>query len=128
MVYTNSSNKFSVREQKGQDIVQLNGQVKRIDEHSYRVKSQSITAHAREKTIARGIDAMDIQRIINEPIETIYNEYEETYKSYGEAIDPYTKKPYYVIMIHTALNKYVTIISVMFTDKGGLKFHGFSKL
>jgi hypothetical protein len=87
-----------------------------------------MTAHAREKIIARGIDAMDIQRIINEPIETIYNEYEETYKSYGRARDPYTKKPYYVIIIHTTLNKYVTIITVMFTDKGGLKFHGFSKL
>jgi putative transposase len=41
MGYVNQANKYSVREQKGQAIAQLNGQVKRIDEHSYRVKSQS---------------------------------------------------------------------------------------
>jgi putative transposase len=41
MVYTNSANKFSLRMKKGQSIAKLNGQIKRIDEHSYRVKSQS---------------------------------------------------------------------------------------
>lgn len=41
MVYTNSANKFSLRESKGSEIAQSNGQVKRIDAHSYKVKSQS---------------------------------------------------------------------------------------
>jgi len=40
MITTNSANKFSLREQKGQAIAKLNG-IKRIDEHSYKVKSQS---------------------------------------------------------------------------------------
>jgi len=88
----------------------------------------SIRGHAKERALARGVDELDIERIINSPLETIYNEYEETYKSYGEAIDPYTKKPSYLIIIHTILNKYVTIITVMWTNKGGLKAHGFTKL
>jgi transposase-like protein len=40
MVYTNRANKFS-REQKGQAIAKTNGRVSRIDEHTYKVKSQS---------------------------------------------------------------------------------------
>jgi putative transposase len=41
MKYVNQANKFSVRKQKGQEIAQINGHVKRIDEHRYKVKSQS---------------------------------------------------------------------------------------
>jgi hypothetical protein len=42
MGYVNQANKFcSVREQKGNDIAKIQGQVKKIDEHSYKVKSQS---------------------------------------------------------------------------------------
>lgn len=41
MIYPNSANKFSLRESKGSEIAQSNGHVKRIDAHSYKVKSQS---------------------------------------------------------------------------------------
>jgi transposase-like protein len=41
MKYINPANKFSVRERKGNDIAKVSGQVKRLDEHSYKVKSQS---------------------------------------------------------------------------------------
>jgi putative transposase len=41
MGYVNQAIKFSVREQKGNDIAKADGQVKRIDEHSYKVKSQT---------------------------------------------------------------------------------------
>lgn len=48
-----------------------------------------MTNHAKEKTISRGIEETDIERITNTPTETIYNEHEETYHSYGSALDPY---------------------------------------
>ena len=86
-----------------------------------------MTAHARIRALERGIDEIDIERIINSPIETIYDRYEETYKSYGIAVNHYTGESRYIIIIHTAFNKYVTIITVMWTDKGGLKEYGFSK-
>jgi transposase-like protein len=41
MGYVNQAIKFTVREQKGNDIAKADGQVKRIDEHSYKVKSQT---------------------------------------------------------------------------------------
>jgi uncharacterized DUF497 family protein len=87
-----------------------------------------MTAHAKERALHRGVDQTDIERIINSPTETIYDEYEENYKSYGLANDPYTKEDRYLVIFHTILNKYVKIISVMWTDKGGLQRHGFSKL
>ena len=88
-----------------------------------------MTNHAKIKTISRGIEETDIERIINTPTETIYDEHEETYHSYGSALDPYTKEPYYLIVVHTAFNTYVKVITVMWVNsKGGLKAHGFSNL
>jgi ABC-type transport system substrate-binding protein len=88
-----------------------------------------MTNHAREKAISRGVEEVDIERIINAPSETIYDEYEETYKSYGRATDPYTKEPYYLIIVHSAFNTYVKVITVMWVNNNkGLKSHGFSNL
>ena len=88
-----------------------------------------MTAHARERALQRGVDQADIERIIKSPIETIYNAYEENYKSYGLANDPYAKEDRYLVIFHTVLSKYVMIItSVMWTSKEGLQSHGFSKL
>lgn len=88
-----------------------------------------MTAHARERALHRGVDQADIERIIKSPTETIYNAYEENYKSYGLANNPYTKEDRYLVIFHTVLNKYVMIItSVMWTSKGGLQSHGFGKL
>jgi uncharacterized DUF497 family protein len=87
-----------------------------------------LTAHAIERALHRGVDQTDIERIINSPTETIYNEYEENYKSYGLANDPYTKDDRYLVIFHTTLDKYVNVISVMWTDMEGLRRHGFRKL
>jgi len=85
-----------------------------------------MTDHALDRAHQRGIRQSDIANIINNPIETIYDEYTERYKSYGRAIDPYTKEPVYVIIVHTAFNTNVKIITVMAVNsKGGLKAHGF---
>jgi hypothetical protein len=54
--------------------------------------------------------------------------YEERYKSFGIVYDTYTKKSHYIIIIHNALNKHVHIITVMYTDKGGMRASGFDKL
>lgn len=44
-------------------------------------------------------------------------------------IDPYTKEPYYLIVIHTAFNTHVKVITVMWVNSnGGLKARGFSNL
>ena len=77
----------------------------------------------------RGIREEDILRIVNKPIETILAKYEQRNLSYGRAIDPYTKQENYLLIVHRKLNKpIIDIISVMWTDKGGLKRHGFSNL
>jgi uncharacterized DUF497 family protein len=85
--------------------------------------------HAKERALERGIKEADIEMVINNPIETIYDTRFERYKSYGKAIDPYTKKPVYLIIIHNAFNKYVRIITAMYANSpGGLKAHGFSNI
>ena len=92
------------------------------------VRIIKMTAHARDRALHRGINIIDIERIIDSPIETVYAEYEERYKSYGLVTNLYTKETRYLIIIHTILNKCVTIISVMWTNKGGLQEHGFSNI
>lgn len=86
-----------------------------------------MTDHAFDMAVQRGIQQSDIANIINNPMETIYDRHTERYKSYGKSIDPYTKEGVYVIVIHTAFNRNVNIITVMAVNsKGGLKAHGFS--
>jgi hypothetical protein len=94
--------------------------------HRYRIK---ITAHAKYQVEMRGIREEDIVRIVNKLVETILAKYEQRYLSHGRAIDPYTKQENYLLIVHRKLNKpIIDIISVMWTDKGGLKRHGFSNL
>lgn len=80
-----------------------------------------MTAHARGRAFERGINEIDIEMVINSPVKTIYSEDEQNFKSYGLVNDPYTNEERYLIVIHTRLNKYVTIISAMWGTKGGLK-------
>jgi len=89
-----------------------------------------MTDHAKIRALERGISKDDIVRIINDPAETIYDNYEENYKSYGIITDPYNpNRTYYVIIVHNSLKAdYVAIITVMITGKGGLKTHGFSNI
>ena len=80
-----------------------------------------MTVHARARALHRGISEVDIDIVINSPIQTIYSQDEQNYRSYGLVKDPYTKEERYLIVVHTILNKYVKIISVMWGTKGGVK-------
>ena len=69
----------------------------------------------------------EIQRIIDNPIHTVYDKYEENYKSYGIVDNKYNKK--YIIIVHNSLNSNpVRIITGMITSKGGLKRYGFNNI
>jgi hypothetical protein len=68
--------------------------------------------------------------VLRQPIETIYDDYTERYMSYGIATDTYTKEPRHLLVIHSGLmgKSSVTVITVMWTSKGGLRQHGFSNI
>lgn len=78
------------------------------------------------RALERGIDEKEIQKYMENLIETLPTTREGKFKSYIKVIDPYTKKSMYILIIHKDLNKEpVIIISVMPIDKGGLREHGF---
>jgi len=83
-----------------------------------------MTNHAKERASARGIDKSDIERVINHPTETIQDAYNGNFKSFGEIVT----ESRYLIIVHTEFNKYVKVITVLMTDKGGIKADGFSKI
>ncbi|MGD1837384.1 MAG: DUF4258 domain-containing protein [Nitrososphaeraceae archaeon] len=64
-----------------------------------------LTDHAKLRAIERGISEDDIKMIINKPVETIYDKYEENFKSYVIVIDKYdNNKTKYIMIIHNDLN------------------------
>jgi hypothetical protein len=70
-----------------------------------------MSIHAKEQTLARVIEYTDIERVINNPVETICDPDTGRYKSFG----PYSfkGKSCYLKIIHTTLNKdVVTIITI----------------
>ena len=86
-----------------------------------------MTDHAKLRILERGILEDEIQRIIDNPIHTVYDKYEENYKSYGIVDNKYNKK--YIIIVHNSLNSNpVRIITGMITSKGGLKRYGFNNI
>jgi Domain of unknown function (DUF4258) len=84
------------------------------------------SGHAHERCIERGIQRKDVLSVLRTPVQTIYDEYTERYKSFGNAIDA----PKHLLVIHTGLKgkSSVTVITVMWTSKGGLRQHGFSNI
>jgi hypothetical protein len=86
----------------------------------------TITDHALERSLERGIRRIDIVKIINNPKETVLDAHTGRYKSYGEGIDTYTKEGVYVIVIHTPFNSNVKVITVMAVNsRRGLRAYGF---
>ena len=82
--------------------------------------------HAEQRSIERGIQKKVIEEILNGPVEEIYDLYEENHKCYGK--EP-AKDDRYIKIIYTKLNNNtLKVITVMITDKGGLKASGFSNL
>lgn len=83
-------------------------------------KAFKLTDHAKIRIIERNISEEDIQMIIDNPINTVYDEYEENYKSYGVVDEKYNKK--YMIVVHNGLNSNpVKVITAMYVSKSGLK-------
>jgi hypothetical protein len=87
-----------------------------------------ISKHANKRALERSISKKNIKTIINNPVETIYDSKRENYKSFGLALNSFTKTQEYLLIVHSKFNTHVTIITVMWMNKGGLKKIGFNKL
>jgi hypothetical protein len=87
-----------------------------------------ITKHAYTRIFERGIDKKQVEMIMNNPTETIYDRERRNYKSFGLLSNPPTKEQPYLMVVHSKFNTSVKIMTVMWKDKGGLRKHGFSKL
>lgn len=87
-----------------------------------------ITRHAHSRAIDRDIDVKQIEAVMRNPTETIYDKERRNYKSFGIPAKPLIKEQPYLMIIHSKFNTTVTVITVMWKDKGGLRVHGFSKL
>ncbi len=87
-----------------------------------------MSKHASKRALERSINKKNIKAIINNPIETIYDNKRGNYKSFAAALNPFTKTQEYLLIVHSKFNTHVTIITVMWINKGGLKKIGFNKL
>jgi len=88
----------------------------------------TMTPHAKQRAEERAVDEQEIMHVINNPIETIYDENNQTWKSYGKIIGKYRKEERILIVVHTKYNLGVKIVTMFWSNRGGLSFHGFSKL
>jgi hypothetical protein len=86
--------------------------------------------HARQQCLARGISEKDVVSILQAPRETVYDKYEENYKSFGNGTDVYTRKTQLLLVIHTDIKEKsgVTVITVMWTSTTRLRGFGFSNI
>jgi hypothetical protein len=76
----------------------------------------------------RGVTEEDVLQVINNPAseETIYDPIRKKWKSYSRIINHYSNVEKYLIVVHSKYNSDINIITVIWTDRGGLRFHGFS--
>ena len=86
-----------------------------------------MTKHGTERAIERRIEQKHIQDVINNPKETIFDSVRENYKSFGLISNPPFNEQPYLFIVHSKFNTVVSIITIMWMDKGGLRVHGFSK-
>lgn len=87
-----------------------------------------LTNHCKARAVERYVTTQDISKVINSPIQTIYDKERQNYKSFGKTEKPpYNEQPYLVV-IHNKINTSAKVITVMWTDKGGLKVIGFNKI
>jgi hypothetical protein len=97
-----------------------------LSKPNYRIKW---TRHGRERALERNINEKLVEFVINNPIETIYDDKRENYKSFALVNHPLTDNPTYLMIVHSSkFNTEVSIISAMWQTSGGLKRNGFSKV
>lgn len=70
----------------------------------------------------------DIEYVINNASETVYDDKRENYKSFALVDHPLSGRPAYLMIVHSKFNTHVTIISVMWQTVGGLRKNGFNKV
>ena len=78
--------------------------------------------------IERNITKDLIQKIINNPTETIYDSDRQNYKSFAIVDESIIDGQPYLMVIYNKFNTKIVIITSMYTDKGGLRAVGFSKI
>ena len=86
------------------------------------------TRHAKQRALERDISEKDVAFVVNNPIETIYDDGRENYKSVALVNHQLTNQPAYLMVVHSKFNTRVSIISVMWQTTGGLQRNGFSKI
>jgi uncharacterized protein DUF4258 len=88
-----------------------------------------MTRHARLRALERDIRFDMVRYVINNPIETFFDQARGNYKSFAIVKHPSTRQESYLMVIHdNKLNTPVNIISTMWQTTGGLKRIGFSKV
>jgi uncharacterized DUF497 family protein len=93
---------------------------------SHRIKW---TRHATQRALERDISKKDVAFIVNNSVETIFDDERENYKSFALVNHPLTNQLAYLMVVHSSkFNTQVSIISAMWQTVGGLQRNGFSKI
>ena len=86
------------------------------------------THHGRQRALERDIDERLVELVLNNPLDTVYDQKRGNYKSYALVPYPTTGQHTYLMVVHSKFNTEVLIISVMWQTKGGLERNGFSNV
>ena len=85
------------------------------------------TQHARQRALERDVSEDLVKHVINNPKEVVYDSVRDNYKSYALVQHSRAHQMEYLMVVHTSkFNTEVSIISVMWTTKGGLRNNGFN--
>ncbi|MGI0007734.1 MAG: DUF4258 domain-containing protein [Nitrosotalea sp.] len=85
-----------------------------------------MTRHGLMRLLERDITVEQIEGIINNPIETVFDKESGNYLSYGMATHQRFLTLTYLMVAHSKFNTEVSIITAMWQTKGGLQNNGFS--
>jgi hypothetical protein len=61
------------------------------------------TRHAKQRALERDISEKDVAFVINNTVETIYDERRENYKSFALVNHSLTNQPAYLMVVHASL-------------------------
>lgn len=86
------------------------------------------TQHAIDRTFQRWIKKDDVERIIRNPIESMYDQVNDKFRCFGKGVDSYTKEEKYLIVVFRKFNTYDLVITAMWATQGDLKVNGFNKI
>jgi len=87
-----------------------------------------LSGHARQRAMERDISEEMIESVINNPIETVFDDERQNFKSYALVRHPSTNNEAFLMVIHSSINTEVTIISTMWQTTGGLRRNGLDRI